>query len=215
MKDRKHLRILRLTSLALLLGLELLLALTPIGYLKIGGTSATLLTLPIAVAAVALGPAESGILGLAFGITSFVQCFFGDPLGTLAVSISPWRAAVMCILPRLVMGIAVGWIFRWLTRANCNKTVTCAVTCGCAPLLNTILFIESLVILYGSEPEVLALFKVSNLWGIVLALISLNAVLELALCLIVGTPLTRIIARKDLLHRTNNHTGENENENAD
>ena len=65
----------RMVILAVLIALTLVMALTPLGYLKIGALSISFLCIPIAIGATVLGPTAGLILGTLFGITSFVQCF--------------------------------------------------------------------------------------------------------------------------------------------
>ena len=66
----------RMVILAVLIALTLVMALTPLGYLKIGALSISFLCIPIAIGATVLGPTAGLILGTLFGITSFVQCFW-------------------------------------------------------------------------------------------------------------------------------------------
>ena len=54
MKQNKKLR--QMVQLAVLTAILLVMAFTPLGYLKIGPLSITFLTLPVAVASVVLGP---------------------------------------------------------------------------------------------------------------------------------------------------------------
>ena len=37
------------------------------------------MTIPVVIGAMILGPAGGAVLGLVFGLTSFYQCFAGDP----------------------------------------------------------------------------------------------------------------------------------------
>ena len=76
----------KLVLLALLTGLLVLMAFTPIGYLNIGPLSITFNMIPVAIGAVALGPTGSAVLGLVFGITSFAQCFGISAFGTVLCS---------------------------------------------------------------------------------------------------------------------------------
>ena len=64
-----------LVELALLVAIILIMAFTPIGYIKTAGLEIALLVVPVAVGAVVLGPKGGAILGAVFGITSFIQCF--------------------------------------------------------------------------------------------------------------------------------------------
>ena len=70
MKQRKA-NTRRLTQLALLLALVLIMSYTPLGYLPVGPLTLSLLTIPVAIGAMLLGPAAGAVLGGAFGLTSF------------------------------------------------------------------------------------------------------------------------------------------------
>ncbi len=59
-----------LVELALLTAVILLLAFTPLGYIRTAGLEITLIVVPVAVGAVTLGPAAGAVLGGVFGITS-------------------------------------------------------------------------------------------------------------------------------------------------
>lgn len=57
-----------LVEMALLVAIILLMAFTPIGYIKTAGLEITLIVVPVAVGAVTLGPTAGAILGGVFGI---------------------------------------------------------------------------------------------------------------------------------------------------
>ena len=52
-----------LTQLALLVALELVMANTPLGMIPIGPINASLLTIPVAIGAMLLGPAAGALMG--------------------------------------------------------------------------------------------------------------------------------------------------------
>lgn len=79
-----------LVEMALLVAIILLMAFTPIGYIKTAGLEITLIVIPVAVGAVTLGPAAGAILGGVFGITSFIQCFGMSAFGTLLLGVNPY-----------------------------------------------------------------------------------------------------------------------------
>ena len=74
--------------LGILIGLTILMAFTPVGYLKVGAISISFLMIPVAVGAIAKGPWAGALLGTVFGITSFVQCFGMDPFGTFLANLN-------------------------------------------------------------------------------------------------------------------------------
>ena len=67
MKSTKLQYWLRVTLFAAIL---LLLALTPLGYIRTPILNITILTVPIAIGAIALGPTAGAVLGFVFGLTS-------------------------------------------------------------------------------------------------------------------------------------------------
>ena len=58
---------LKLCEFSMLVAVEVVMSLTPLGFLNLGFLSASLLTIPVAVGAVLLGPLSSTLLGLVFG----------------------------------------------------------------------------------------------------------------------------------------------------
>ncbi len=111
----------RLTVTAMLTALLVVMAFTPLGYLRIGALSLTLCMIPVIVGAVTEGPAVSAFLGGVFGVTSFIQCFTGDFLGGILLSESAVRAFIVCFVPRLLTGLFCGLIFRACAKKTRKK----------------------------------------------------------------------------------------------
>ena len=91
--------------LGVLIALTVLMALTPVGYLKVGAVSISFLMIPVAIGAIAKGPWAGALLGLVFGITSFAQCFGGDPFGTYLANINVVFTFIMCVVCRVLAGL--------------------------------------------------------------------------------------------------------------
>ena len=85
-----HARTLWMVQTAILAAILILMAFTPLGYLKVGTISITFLTLPVVIGAILLGPLSGAILGGVFGLTSFAQCFGMDVFGTTLMGINPF-----------------------------------------------------------------------------------------------------------------------------
>ena len=113
----------RMVILAVLIALTLVMALTPLGYLKIGALSISFLCIPIAIGATVLGPTAGLILGTLFGITSFVQCFGMDTFGTAMLSINWFYTFIICVVARALMGWFTGLIAKGLGKVFEGKTV--------------------------------------------------------------------------------------------
>ena len=101
----------QLTILGLLTGILLLMAYTPLGYLNIGPLAISFNVIPVALAAVTLGPAGGAAAGAVFGLTSFLQCIGvggASPMGVILFEIKPGLAFIQRLVPRLLDGFLLG-----------------------------------------------------------------------------------------------------------
>ena len=182
-----------LVRFAILAALEAVLAFTSLGYLTIGPFAITFLHVPVICGAVLMGPLAGAGLGLVFGLCTFAKCFGADVLGTFLMQISPWRVFVVCVLPRVLMGLLVGLIFRALYRAESARKLSYAVSSTAGAVLNTLLFMSALFALFGGDGSFLSFLGIEKVTlGVIASLIGLNGVLETAVCLLFGLVLPRI-----------------------
>ena len=140
-------KIYKLTLTAVLTALIFVMAFTPLGYLKIGTVSITFLMIPVVIGAIVGGPSVGTVLGLMFGATSFIQCFGMDTFGTTLFGINPVYTAIMCFVPRILMGLFCGLIYKAFGKKNYIKTGT-ALTSFCGGFINTVLFVGALLLLF-------------------------------------------------------------------
>ena len=137
-----------MVELALMVAVILVMSLTPLGYIRTPGLSITLLTVPVAVGAIILGPVGGLICGLTFGLTSFYQCFVGGAMGTVLLGINPFGTFVTTVVTRTLEGFLTGLIFKGLHSINGVKKFSYYIASLCCPLLNTLLFMSSLVLFF-------------------------------------------------------------------
>ncbi len=105
--------------LGLLTAIVVVFSLTPIGSIPVGPLVITLNIIPIAIAAIALGPIGGAIMGAIFGIFSFLQCFGIGVLSTMGAAtleISPVLTFIQRVIPRTLDGFLVGLIFLGISK---------------------------------------------------------------------------------------------------
>lgn len=180
----------QLTLTAVLAAVVVLMAFTPLGYLKIGGTSITFLTIPVVVGGITLGPVYGGVLGAVFGLTSFVQCFGMDAMGTAMFGINPLGMFVTCMVPRILIGVVAGVLFPLLRRVDHTGAMSFILTSIAGALTNTIFFLSSMVIFFWNT-----YFGASALWPLLVSLITVNAVVEVLVCGFLGAVLSHVLTR--------------------
>ena len=160
------------------------MAFTPLGYLRIGALSITFLTIPVVIGATALSPRDGAFLGVVFGATSFAQCFGMDPFGTTLCNISLVNTALMCFIPRILIGLVSGYLMRALRAMNRPRMISYILCCLAGALTNTVIFVGMLMLLFG-QSEYVQSFGNSAL-QIIWYLTGLNAIVEAIVCTAVG-----------------------------
>ncbi len=106
------------TVLAFFIAIELLLALTPLGYLNVGVISITLMHLPVILSGVFMGKKEGAIIGFVFGLASFLRATFAPNLTSFCFT--PFYSVgnvqgnifslVICFGPRIFLGWFAGFL---------------------------------------------------------------------------------------------------------
>ena len=186
----------RMVQLALLSAIIVVMAFTPLGYLKIGVLSITFITIPVVVGAILMGPGGGAFLGGVFGVTSFVQCFGMDAFGTTLFGINPVFTFLMCVGARILMGFLTGLIFRALYKVDSTKIWSFAVASLSGAVLNTVLFMGCLVLFFGRSEYILdmqATMGVQSVMGFLVAMVGVNGVMEAAVCLVAGSAISKAL----------------------
>lgn len=187
-----------LVELALLIAIILLMAFTPIGYIKTAGLEITLIVVPVAVGAVTLGPTAGAILGGVFGITSFIQCFGMSAFGTVLLGVNPVFTFIVCVPTRILDGWLTGLIYQGLCKTKLPSAGVVTFANLCCPILNTTFFMGTLVTLFaGTMREQFGMTKVIPF---IAMFVGINGVVEAIICFAIGAAVS--IALKKALRYT-------------
>ena len=181
--------------LGLLTAIVMLFSFTPIGTIPVGPLSITLNIIPIAIAAIALGPKGGLAMGSIFGVFSFLQCIGVGVLsgmGATLFGISPVLAFVQRFVPRALDGLLVGLIHQALSK-KIGPKISSFITGFCTALFNTAFFMSSLVLLFGKTDYVQGLFakynaeySLSGTLIFICAFVGINAISEMIVSTIVS-----------------------------
>ena len=198
----KKLNLGRMTRLAILAALLILMAFTPLGYLRIGLMSMTLLMIPVAVGAVVLSPTAGLVLGTIFGLTSLAQCFGMDPTGTFMMNVNPVGMTVLALVPRMLMGWLCGMIYLPFGKSGKTavRTTGTFVASLSSALLNTVLFMSTLVIfllhnetVFPNMPD----YGFGTVIAVIVAMVGVQGLLEALITTAVGGAVSTALLRYD------------------
>lgn len=177
----------------LLTAIIILMAFTPLGYLKTPGLEITFITIPVIVGAVILGPAAGAVLGGIFGLTSFAQAFGMSAFGVELMSINPIFTFIVCMVPRILMGWCCGLIFKAFKNKDSLLPYFTASVSGA--LLNTLFFMTALLALFGNCEYIKNMQGGNNIIVFAALFVGINGVVEAIVAAIAGTAISRAVSK--------------------
>ncbi len=186
-------RTMALVRMALLVAVELIMAVTPLGYLRTAGLEISFLMVPVALGGILLGPLAGAVLGGVFGVSSFLAAFssaFGAPL----LALNPFYTFVVCFVPRVLAGWLPGLLVRVMTKnPQKSKLPAFAAASLAAPVLNTVLFMAALLLFfYNSQPlqAIATALGTSNVIAFFGAFVGVQGLIEAGVCFAICLPLS-------------------------
>ncbi len=131
---------LRLTQLALLSAIIIILQALALGTGAIWQTSINLTLIPIALGAMILGPAAGAFLGLVCGVVVLMCGIMNlDKFTAILFQNNPLITAGICLVKTTVAGFVAGLVYRLLK--NKLPTISVFLVAALIPIINTGLFI--------------------------------------------------------------------------
>ncbi len=184
--NSKRNRVARLTLLGMLVAILIVLA-----YVNIPmpmGLSITFNMIPVAIAAIVMGLPGGMIVGGAFGLISFLQCFgiFGSSaLGAALVNISPVLMFIQRFVSRLLVGVLAAAVYKGMCRTKAPLYVRGAVTGFAAAFFNTLFFMTLLVLFFGNSEKLAGPIAEKGVLMYIITSVGINAVVEMAVSALV------------------------------
>lgn len=149
----------KLTILALFLAIEIILLVTPLGYLRIGVLSATLMHIPVIVCACTMGVKYGVFMGVVFGVTSVINAtmaptvtsFVFSPFVTIGGMSGGWQSLIVALVPRVLIGLVSGLIYQWFTKKGKTKSLSAGLAAFGGTAINTIGVLGLIIVFYSSS----------------------------------------------------------------
>lgn len=119
----------------------------------------TILMVPVIVLSIVLGPKMGGFLGLWWGILSVivatvtpgpVNFIFTPFVPVLGTNHGDWRALLVSIVPRIIVGIAPYFIYQLFGRKKISK-LGLVVTGVAGSVINTIFVLSAIFLFFAAE----------------------------------------------------------------
>lgn len=192
MTNSKKNKIFRLVLLSLFVAIMLVMNFTPLGYITTGVFSITLMTIPVALGAVCMGYKGGAVLGVVFGLTSFLQAFgigfMIDPSASILFTENPFYYTLTCFVPRILTGLIAGLIFKAFEKRGKTNILAFILSAASVPIFNTLLFMSFYATLYKNT-----VLGGAAVMTVILSALTINFLVEFAVTLIAGVSINSVI----------------------
>lgn len=192
MKNKKTKRI---TFLAMFIAIEVILVVTPLGFIPIGPLSITTMHIPVVIAGIILGKKDGAKLGFVFGLASFIQAtlrpsitsFCFSPFVTIGGISGNWSSLIIAFIPRILLGYLAGLTFEVLSSKLPKPSFNALIAGLVGSLTNTILVLSGIYIFFGHAYASAIGIAYSTLITVLFGVVISNGIIEAILAAIVSS----------------------------
>ena len=198
----------KMTLMAILVAIILLLTFTPLGYLVVGPIAATTIQMPVIIGAALMGPVSGAVLGLFFGLSAILKVITmpgADVFASTALATAPLHYLLVCIGSRVLMGWFTGLLASGLykipaLRTGGSSVIRYGVTGFVGSMLNTVFYLGMLWLLCAQLIASANGIDVGSVGGVVMTMVIGAGIPEAIVSCIVVTAVCKALSHA-LSHR--------------
>ncbi|MGL4797347.1 MAG: ECF transporter S component [Paraclostridium sp.] len=136
----------KMAVIGMLSAISIMLSMTPLGFIPLGPTSATIMHIPVIIGAIIEGPIVGASIGFIFGFTSFIRALTMPTITSFAF-INP----LVSIIPRMLIGVVSYYIYKTVFSITKKNTVAGLATGAIGSLVNTFGVLGMIYIMYAQK----------------------------------------------------------------
>jgi uncharacterized membrane protein len=195
-------RIQQLTLAAFFVAIEVIMAITPIGYIPVGALSITTMHLPVILAGVLIGPGFGAGIGFVFGMTSFLRATFQPGITSFVftpfVQIGNMHGNFFSLLiafgPRILLGWSSGMMYRIIVKKTKNQTLSAILSATINTMIHTLLVLGGIWIFFAQPYADALSITTAALATAFIATITTNGILETIVAGVITPVLTKALS---------------------
>ncbi len=198
MRDESKLR--RLVFGALIITIEILLSITPFGYIPIGVLHITTMHLPVILAGMTLGPLYGGAVGFVFGLSSMLRATFApnmtsfcfSPFITVGHTQGNFASLLIAFLPRIFLGINAGFLSK-----KRHAPWIYGIGAGLCTLVHTLSVLILIAIFFNMAYTAVIKMSIGTL---IISILLSNGIVEILLAAFTIPPIINALERIGIKH---------------
>ena len=186
---------------SMLLAIEVVMSFTPLGFLRIGLLSVTMLHIPVIICAMALGKKYGAALGFVMGFCSFYNATFSPtitsfcftPFFSMGGVEGNWTSLLIAFIPRIALGYGAGAIYERLKSKNGRTAAALSGLSGA--LINTIGVLGG-IWLFFKEPYEAVLGN--TIVALLMTTVGVNSIAEAVIGVIAAMAVHTVVKHRNL-----------------
>ncbi|WP_330692343.1 ECF transporter S component [Romboutsia ilealis] len=173
LRQKKKTDVRRMAIIGVLSAISIMLSMTPLGFIPIGPTNATIMHIPVIIGAIIEGPVVGITVGFIFGATSLLKALTMPTITSFAF-VNP----LVSVLPRMLIGIVAYYVYKLTIKFTKNVFVSGWITGVMGSLVNTAVVLGMVYILYGARYAEALGESASAAKTLILTLVATNGIPE-------------------------------------
>lgn len=173
LRQKKKTDVRRMAIIGVLSAISIMLSMTPLGFIPIGPTNATIMHIPVIIGAIIEGPLVGITVGFIFGATSLLKALTMPTITSFAF-VNP----LVSVLPRMLIGIVAYYVYKLTIKFTKNVFVSGWITGVMGSLVNTAVVLGMIYILYGARYAEALGESASAAKTLILTLVATNGIPE-------------------------------------
>lgn len=173
LRQKKKTNVRRMAIIGVLSAISIMLSMTPLGFIPIGPTNATIMHIPVIIGAIIEGPVVGITVGFIFGATSLLKALTMPTITSFAF-VNP----LVSVLPRMIIGIVAYYVYKLTIKFTKNVFVSGWITGVMGSLVNTAVVLGMVYILYGARYAEALGESASAAKTLILTLVATNGIPE-------------------------------------
>lgn len=173
LRQKKKTDVRRMAIIGVLSAISIMLSMTPLGFIPIGPTNATIMHIPVIIGAIIEGPVVGITVGFIFGATSLLKALTMPTITSFAF-VNP----LVSVLPRMLIGIVAYYVYKLTIKFTKNVFVSGWITGVIGSLVNTAVVLGMIYILYGARYAEALGESASAAKTLILTLVATNGIPE-------------------------------------
>ena len=181
-----------LALLGMFVALMMLLDGMGFGFIMVGPIAITTMHIPVIIGALIGGRKYGIILGLAFGISSWIKAMQGLSGVFTVAFVNP----LISILPRFLVGLVTALLGELLEKRKANFFVAYGIPAFVGSMTNTVLVLGSIFIVYGNQVATALGQASGQVLSMILSIAAVNGIPEALVASAVAIPLCKAYKKR-------------------